>query len=57
MNHISSALALIDGLIDNAKYDGVIQIFEEKFLKAEVVPKLVFIAVTYSLLKKVKKKH
>ncbi len=51
MQNISCYIALIDALIDSGQYQQVIEIFEVKFLRAKVVPRLVFIAVSLSLLR------
>lgn len=56
MNQISSAVAVIDALMDKQKYDQVLEIFEQKFLlTGAVIPRIVFFAVSLSLLKKVSK--
>ena len=55
MNQISSAVALVDSLMDKRKYGQVIRVFEEKFLlTGAVIPRIIFFAVSLSLLKKVK---
>lgn len=56
MNQISSAVAVIDALMDRQRYDQVLEIFEQKFLlTGSVIPRFVFFAVSLSLLKKVSK--
>ncbi len=51
MQNISCYIALIDALIDSGEYLKVLEIFETKFLKSQVIPRLVFIAVSLSLLR------
>lgn len=51
MQNQSSYIALVDSLMDNKKYSDVVSIFETKFLPAKIVPRLIFVATTLSLLK------
>ena len=53
MDHISSALALLDVLMDQKMYDEAINLFELKFMKSDKFAKSVFIPITLSLLIKV----
>lgn len=53
MQHISSAVSLLDALMDLKMYDQAINLFELKFMKSDKFAKSVFIPITLSLLTKV----